>query len=221
MTRAYVVVEGQTEEAFVNAVLAPALYPVAVYVTPIVIGTPRHRGGRVTFGRVVDHLARLLKQESAVYCTTLVDYYGRGTGFPPIPPSVSADAAATLIDGAIHDHLLAALPGERVDVRCLPYVQVHEFEALLFSDPAAFAAAIGRPDLRTPFHAIRAAVATPEDINDDPTTAPSKRVLALHPTYSKVVGGQQAAQAVGLPAMRRACPRFGRWVDRLSSLGRP
>lgn len=218
MIRVYIVVEGASEEAFVNAVLAPDLWPADVYLTPIVIGPPGSRGGRVTLDRVVDHLTLLLKQELGVYCTTLIDYYGRGSGWPPIPAHLPAAAAAALLEQAVAGRLSAALPDQRTEVRCLPYVQLHEFEALLFSDATAFAHAIGRPDLVAAFVAVRQAVATPEDIDDGPATAPSKRLLAVHPRYRKVIEGQQAATAIGVAAMRRACPRFDQWVARLLTL---
>lgn len=60
---------------------------------------------------------------------------------------------------------------------------------------------------------------TPEDINDDPVTAPSKRVLAAYPQYRKVLHGTMAAQAVGLENMRRACPHFRDWLERLEATG--
>ena len=103
-------------------------------------------------------------------------------------------------------------------MRFIPYLQLHEFEGLLFSDPAAFARGVGRLDLSDAFRAIRQVFATPEDINNDRRTAPSKRIEVAYPAYQKVTGGTLAAQAVGLPAMRRECPRFGRWVDRLVAL---
>ena len=224
MTRVYVVVEGQTEEAFVDAVLAPALWPTDVYLTPIVIGPPGQRGGRVTFDRVVEHLARQLKQDAAAYCTTLLDYYGRGRGWPTVPPGVPAQVAVGMMERAVLDRLRTDLPAStRIDVRLIPYMQVHEFEALLFSDPVSLAAALNRPDLVVPLSAIRSGVATPEDVNDGTATAPSKRIEQLHPGYAKrkPLLGTLAAQAVGLSAMRRACPRFGRWVDHLLTLGQP
>ena len=221
MSRVYVIVEGQTEEAFVGAVLAPALWDVDVYLSPIVIGALGQRGGRVTFDRVVEHLERQLKQDAAAYCTTLLDYYGRGRGWPTVPPGVPAHVAVELMQRAVVDRLRTELPpSARVDLRLIPYLQLHEFEALLFSDPIAFASALNRPDLAGPFTAIRDAVTTPEDINDGLTTAPSKRIAQLHAGYPKRKPrlGTLAAQAVGLSAMRRECPRFSRWFDALLGL---
>ncbi len=223
MTRVYIVVEGQTEEAFVNDLLSPALWAVGIIPAAILIGRPGHRGGAVTFNRVVEHLGRLLKGDGDAYCTTLLDYYGRGPGFPVIPSGRSPAEAVELLEGAVSERLSADIPTTRVDVRCLPYFQLHEFEALLFSDPAALARGFYRDDLAAPLDEIRKAFGTPEDINDSPLTAPSKRIEQLSPDYGrqKPLLGTLAALSVGLPAMRRVCPRFGRWVDRLLSLAEP
>ncbi len=218
MTRVHIVVEGQTEEAFVNDVLAPELWPADVYPTAILLGPPRHRGGRVSFDRVVEHLARLLGRDAGASCTTLLDFYGCGVGFPPVPSGTPGAVAATSMERAVHARLSADLPDQRLDVRCFPYFQLHEFEALLFSDPVAFARGIYRQDLDSHFAAVRGAFPTPEDINDDPSTAPSKRVIAADPGYQKVLAGTLAALSVGLPAMRRECPRFDAWVGRLLAL---
>ena len=66
---------------------------------------------------------------------------------------------------------------------------------------------------------MRDRFATPEDINDSAMTAPSKRVLQAYPDYSKVLHGTLAAQAVGIETMRRECPHFRDWLERLEALG--
>jgi hypothetical protein len=95
---------------------------------------------------------------------------------------------------------------------------LHEYEGLLFSDPAAFANGIDQPILANHLRAIRQGFPTPEDINDSPNTAPSKRVLHLCPSYSKVLDGTRAARTVGIDTMRRECPHFREWVERLEAL---
>ncbi len=104
------------------------------------------------------------------------------------------------------------------DARFLPYLQLHEYEALLFSDPAAFANGINRPNLVREFQAIRNDFDTPEDINNNPDTAPSKRILAVCPGYRKVIEGAQGAAAVGIRRMRKHCRHFHEWVQSLEAL---
>jgi hypothetical protein len=110
------------------------------------------------------------------------------------------------------------VPNLRPDVRLLPYIQLHEYEGLLFSDPPVFATAINQPRLADTFQAIRDGFATPEDINDDPTNAPSKRVIAAYRSYRKVLHGTIAAGEIGIGAMRRECAHFRERLERLESL---
>ncbi len=90
-------------------------------------------------------------------------------------------------------------------------------EAIVFSDPAAFARGINRPNLEPHFQSIREQFDSPEDIDNHPETAPSKRVIAACPTYRKVVEGAQAAAAVGIPSMRRHCRHFREWIESLEA----
>jgi hypothetical protein len=150
----------------------------------------------------------------------MFDLYGLGNGFPgtPLPANLSGLEKAIRVEQGIIEHVLAAIPQFRPDARFIPYFQVHEYEGLLFSDPDAFATALGRGSLAPQLRNIRNSVASPEDINDDPNTAPSKRVLGLYPSYSKVIEGTVAALAVGLQSMRHECPHFNSWMNRLESV---
>jgi hypothetical protein len=102
--------------------------------------------------------------------------------------------------------------------RFLPFVVMHEFEGLLFSDCSAFSRAIGRSDLERTFRDIRGQFATPEDIDDSPVNAPSKRIEALEPRYQKPLLGVRAAQEIGLARIREECPHFRSWLQQLETL---
>ena len=193
-------------------VLSEVLWLSNVHPTPILLG---HKGGRPSYARVKRDVMLLLKQDRSAYCSTMVDLYGLGPGFPghPPPDHLSSLAKVQHIERAIKADICEEVPGLRPDIRFLPYLQLHEYEAVLFSDPAAFAAGINCPNLERQFQNIRNDFDSPEDINDDPETAPSKRVLAACPSYRKVIEGTQAAAAVGIPAMREHCPHFRAWIE--------
>jgi len=162
----------------------------------------------------------LLKQDQTAHCSTMLDLYGLGSGFPgmPVSPNLPSLDEVIRIEQAVKADIVAQVPDLRPDIRFVPYLQLHEYEGLLFSDPEAFASGIGQPHLAQHFERIRSGFATPEDINDDPNTATSKRVLSAYPAYRKVVDGTLAGQAVGIDRMRKQCPHFGKWVDRLAAL---
>jgi hypothetical protein len=102
--------------------------------------------------------------------------------------------------------------------RFIPFVQMYEFEALLFSDPEAFAIGVDRIALNQHLSAISAQFETPEHINNSPVTAPSKRIEALIADYQKPLMGTLAALEVGLDVMRARCALFNDWLTRIESL---
>jgi hypothetical protein len=223
VTRVSVIVEGPTERSFVQQVLAPLLWASEIYLGATILGVPGHKGGRTNYVRVKKDVLRQLKEDRTACCSTMLDFYGLGMGFPgtPVPPNLLNVDKVIHLERAMKEDIVAEVPDLRPDVRFLPYLQLHEYEGLLFSDPEAFANGISQSGLASQFQAIRQSFPTPEDIDDNPDTAPSKRVLRLWPPYNKVVDGTRAASAVGIAAMQRECPHFRDWVERLGRLGSP
>ena len=110
--------------------------------------------------------------------------------------------------------------GHGFDARkVIPYIQQYEFEALLFSDVEAFGDALGATAFTVEhLTSVRSQFLTPEYINDGPTTAPSKRIAQVIAGYDKVANGSLIAEKIGLPTIRRECPRFNCWLTCLESL---
>lgn len=153
----------------------------------------------------------------------MVDYYALPkSGEKAWPGRQDADAVpfahkAKVVEQALFQDIAAALPKKANPGFFLPFVLMHEFESLLFSDCAAFAAGVGNPILAAELQAVRDAFGSPEEINDSPWTAPSKRVEALIPGYDKPLLGSLAALEIGLEAIRSACPHFASWLNRLEN----
>ena len=219
MTRLLVIVEGQTEESFINNVLAPELWQRSVYARAIIIGVPGYKGGRVNYARLSKDVLNTLKQDRSSYCSTMVDFYGLGDGFPGHPPphNVANIEKARQVEAAVLADIVRLIPAFRPDLRFIPYIQLDEFEGLLFSDAQAMATGINKANLASTFQGVRDQFRTPEDIDDGPNTAPSKRIKAIC-SYSKVIDGTKAASAVGLPRMRSECPHFHEWIGKLEAL---
>ena len=114
---------------------------------------------------------------------------------------------------------LRAKIGDEPMRRFIPYVQMHEFEGLLFSDASSLADGINRRDLDEAFRAIRDNFNSPEDINDRPDSAPSKRIKQLYGGYEKPLHGSLAAIEIGIDTIRRECPLFDGWLIRIEALG--
>src|SRR5699024_8766407 len=106
--------------------------------------------------------------------------------------------------------------------RAIPYLQMHEFEALLFSDVNCFEYVLDgwNEKVRAQLVQIRQSFTTPECINDSPDTAPSKRILQVFPvgTYNKVIDGPIVAEAIGIERICQECPGFSAWLESLCAL---
>jgi hypothetical protein len=225
MPRILVHVEGQTEETFVNDVLCEHLVRAGYSgVGARLVGNPRlrrRRGGVRSWQAVRGDILRHLKQDAGAIATTMVDYYGLPHDWPgraEAPKIASTSGKAEHVESALLADISQDM-GQQFDPRrFVPLVMMHEFEALLFSNPERFAQEIGRTDLAEEFGNIRHAFESPEDINDSVETAPSKRVERLFPGYEKPLFGVLAAMEIGLRAMREECPHFNDWLSRLESL---
>ena len=222
MSRLLILVEGQTERGFVNDVLAPHLLGFGVFARATMI---KARGsGIVSWEGALNRIIRLLKQDSGQIVSTMVDYYGMPPNWPGRDTTPPSGSTPSQIAEPIERAMLAAvgrdMGGDFNPSQFVPYVMMHEFEAMLFSDCAAFGDGIGRCDLAGKFQAIRDEFATPEAIDDSPNNAPSKRIEALmcRPRYQKRLMGPLAAQRIGLAAIRKECLHFGDWLEQLERL---
>ena len=222
MPRILVHVEGQTEERFVNAILAPHLYDIGyTNVSARLLGNARQRsqrGGIRPWDTVRTDILNHLKNDQTALVTTMVDYYGLPNTWPGRNRARLENtlmARGDAVEQAILDDLASSRDAAFDRRSFVPYVVMHEFEGLLFSDPIGFARGIGRPDLSSELQAIRGEFSTPEDINDSSETAPSKRIKELYKGYQKPLMGVLGAEEIGLAAIRRECPLFDRWIENL------
>jgi hypothetical protein len=219
MTRIHIICEGLTERVFVNRVMKERFAVQGIYLFPALLGVTGHKGGNVNFARLSADVVIRLKEDENAFCTTLIDYYGSGRDFPG-----RAEAERKSRPGdkqrAVQDGLKASIvPIYRgAERRFIPYVQMYEFEGLLFSDTTVFAASIGQPDLKEKLSAIRSSFETPEFINEGSESHPSRRIKSVWPGYNKSSHGQVIAEALGLAIIRRECPLFNEWVTHLEAL---
>lgn len=229
MVRLLVHVEGETEETFVAEVLAPHLYSRGGYemVAPRLLGNARRRskrGGIKGWDSSREDILKHLKRDRQVYSTTMVDYYALPQhGHRAWPGRAAASGLSfhqktPTVQNALLADIATRMGWGPQPGRFIPYVMMHEFEGLLFSDCRAFANAIGYTHLSEDFQNIRDQFRSPEEINDSPITAPSKRVVGLVPKYQKPLMGTFAALEIGLEQIRRECPLFDAWVTTLENL---
>jgi hypothetical protein len=221
MIRLHFLVEGTTERTFVDEVLKPELSRLNIFSDACLVQTGRkhgkvHKGGIISYFKLKKDLQRWLKQDKhqEARFTTMVDFYALPNDFPGYEISRKQKSPQQRIE--ILERNFQADIG---DSRFIPYIQQHEFEALLFSEPTQFATVY--PDKENEILKlveIRSEFLSPEDINEN--MAPSKRIQAIFPDYAKFkpTVGPLVAMEIGLTKIRAENPHFDKWLKKLEQL---
>ena len=158
------------------------------------------------------------EQSDGVRFTTMFDLYQLPNDFPGYEDA-ALHADPYLRVEALED----ALANDISDPRLIPYIQLHEFEALLLSDPGKLKSQFdGSADAIARLATMAARFPSPEHINDGSTTAPSKRIISALPEYDgrKASAGPIVAEKIGLPTLRSKCAHFAEWLGKLESLAK-
>ena len=224
MKRLYLTVEGQTEAAFATRVLTPHLTNFNVFLfPPRFTGLHGRRRGRIpqggllnTFGHALADMQTWLKEDpsSDARFSMMVDLYSLPNDFPGYAAGMAQPTGREQANS-----LQQSLAAEVGDTRFIPYLQVHEYEALVLVDPRRIASVY---DVT---HAQIEALckecddyATPEEINHGQHSHPKYRIQQRVPDYDENVAGPLLAEDIGLPMLRERCPHFGQWLTRLEQL---
>jgi len=228
MKRLHIIAEGQTEESFVRRSLVDqlGLFQVFADVRCVYTGKEKHRkdisyrGGMTNYLKVKNDIIQWIKEEKNnqdVFFTTMFDYYALPEDFPGYSNAkkqVDPYKTVRMIEEAFANDIK--------DRRFIPYIQLHEFESLLFSSPQSFMIEFfDKPEGIIELEKMLEKEHNPELINDGQETAPSKRIISVFPTYAdnKAAIGSMIAQEIGLEKLRQSCSHFGEWLSRLESLG--
>lgn len=218
MNRIIIICEGQTEQEFCKTLLQR--YFSNQNITLQVPLIKKTMGGIANWNVLKREIETYLRREKDVLVTTLIDYYGikDSHGFP-----LWAEKQAIADKSQRLDELEAAMLAD-VDAnlrpRFVPYMQLHEFEGLLFSDKQAFYTTFYNSNELVDKAYLEQTFAdfdNPEMINDGVETSPSHRLERIISGYEKVVYGCCLAEAIGLDKMRQKSSRFDNWLKRLAT----
>ncbi|WHZ16799.1 MAG: hypothetical protein OJF52_003649 [Nitrospira sp.] len=219
MARVLVLVEGQTEETFVRDVLSPHLADHNVFIRATLATNkkvkfgPTFRGGVTSYPKIKRDVQLLLMDTSASLVTTMIDFYGLPSDFP---------GYGSIPAGSCHKkvaHLERAFNVDIGNSRFRPYLQTHEYEAFLFVSPEDTARVFADQRKARNVRAVLDQFETAEDINDNPSTAPSKRIANIFSEYQKAVHGPLIAVRTGIQNLRNHCKHFNEWLTMLENLG--
>lgn len=213
MIRIHILVEGQTEETFVRDVLSPYFALNNKNLTWTIVETSRgHRGGVTSYAKIKPQIDRACKQSSNPYVTTMFDLFRLPNDFPGM------DSIPNGGDGFVKaSHLEQALGNDIGCRRFIPNLMVHEFEALLYSDPDKFSNWFPSSAVQT-IQSDRNRYDTPEHINEGAMTSPSKRLERCCRGYEKPIHGTLISMDIGLDRIRAECKHFNAWIDTLLAL---
>lgn len=146
----------------------------------------------------------------------MVDLYALPNDFPQFDEAKRKNDPYQKVE-----QLETALFNDINDRRFIPYIQLHEFEALILSEPSKLAERFPEYEQQVEqLCDICGDFISPELINDGATTAPSKRINQFIPGYkgSKVSVAPLIAGKIGLTKIREKCPHFHQWLSQLENL---
>ena len=223
MLQINILVEGQTEETFIKELLFPYLFSRNILINPVIISTKRIKeGGKFkggltnsNFELFINDLQRLIRSTPQGYVTTFIDYYRIPSKFPGYNERVVNSTQLTKV--TFLEQKLFEYIGSPENF--IPYIQLHEFEAFHFSDKKGFESYLSpiEANLNNLFQIIDD-YSNPEDINEGPTTSPSKRIIANYSSYEKITEGNLILMEIGVEKILEKCNHFRSFVDILIKL---
>ncbi|HEY6332728.1 MAG TPA: DUF4276 family protein [Blastocatellia bacterium] len=227
MSEIVAIVEGEAEQTFVRDQLAEFIGARGNTIWPVLPGKSRKQGGVKPWLSARQDILRTLKEGR--YCTTMFDYYGMPENWPgrAAAKSVPWNQRASHVEHEILAEIVADMGGGFNPAKFIPYVQLHEFEALTFTGVNHLAAvtaplsAHSAQYLQNKFQQILDEAGHPEAINDHYDTCPSQRIQSNVKAYRKRAHGPIVTRRIGLERLREACNHFASWLHRLDGIPGP
>lgn len=218
MKQVMILVEGQTEESFVNKVLQPYLNEKNIYLSTTMVctkkvkGKRKHRGGIVNYDQVKRDLSILLKAPHFDLVTTFFDYYGLPGNFPGQDTLPNSECYAKVA------HLETEFRTDINNAKFHPFIMLHEFETMIFCNIYSLNDFFNdQTKSLEKLNTILLEYENPELINNSPETAPSKRILAELNNYEKPLHGPIAVANIGIDNIRALCPHFNDWLAHIET----
>lgn len=220
-----VLCEGTTEERFAQKVLKQYLKSKVIVKTQILATNVKKdiRGGMISYEQVKRDLQLWIKgckrnNYETHYYTTMFDLYALPKDFPGY-----ADADK-IFDCYNRVQLLESEFAKDFSTHgFIPYIQLHEFEALVFCGLDYLQ--MEYPDMRKQINNLKKTLIdysdNPEEINNSSNTAPSKRIMKefdkVH-HYNKPELGVFITSKVGIEGLKARCRHFNEWIEKLEKL---
>lgn len=212
------IVEGETEKEFVENLLVPRFNNEFGFYDIRCFKTKRSQGGVSKYSYLKEDVLRVVNESDAIV-TTMFDFYmiPKDTpGYPDEGSGLSHLHQVEVMERSMYNDILDACNGRRINF--LPYLELHEFEAMLFSSDAGIKEYFNEEANLKLFSSILKSFPNPEDIDNGPMTAPSKRMEKIIKDYEKPLYGNCMAMSIGLDVIMDKCPHFRNWISNITNL---
>ena len=218
MKRVIIICEGETEKEFCTTILAPYFSKQQIYLQSPLI--KKSMGGIVKWKDLKKQIENHLKNDTDAYVTTLIDYYGLYEKYEFPKWNVAESQPDKNIRMDILENGMEESISEEIRYRFLPYIQLHEFEGLLFNEEKYFHEQIPTKELvgTEELSKIFRIYENPEMINNNRETSPSHRLERIILGYNKIVYGNILAEAIGLENIKSKSPRFNNWINNIEKI---
>lgn len=226
MIRINIVAEGQSEMHFVKEPLNKYFGGSLILDSRCVLTSRKagyeFRGGLNSYQQAKNDIVTWLKQDTEAYVTTMFDFFRLPTDFPAYAPAMQCQNhqdSVRILETAMKEDIISTPGITNVKQRFIPYIQLHEFEALLFTDIQILKYDYFDPESERQIQQLYRETKNlpPEDINHGTETAPSKRLLKAV-DYRKGDIVSEWLHAIGIDAIRQKCPHFSSWLKELQAL---
>lgn len=222
-----IIVEGNSEEAFVNDVLVKHFASLNIFISTRKIKTgwdklnnKPAKGGLLKYIKFRNDVLRWIeadRNQPQYWYSSMIDLYA----FPKddlSPYKLDIQSINNPYQKIIK--LENAIAQDINHPKFIPYVQLHEFETFVLVNPDKLITMY--PNGLTGINRLKRDIENmrPEEIDESPDTAPSKRIIKHIPDYEgqKAQVGPLVAEEIGLTALRLKCPHFNDWITKLENI---
>ena len=214
MKRLVIIAEGETEESFVNNILCPFFCSKGIYNSIQCFKTKHSHGGMSKYSYIKKDILNIIYEKDVVV-SMMIDFYRLPSDFPgfnDLKVTQTHQEQANLLETRIKKDLENSQ--NQLFDNFIPYIQLHEFEALVFASISGIDSLFERSEMD--YNGLMNVIQqypNPEDINNHPDTAPSVRLKKLISGYNKVLHGIDIINTVGMAELLEKCPRFKTWIE--------
>ena len=217
MKRLVIIAEGETEESFVNNILCPFFCSKGIYNSIQCFKTKHSHGGMSKYSYIKKDILNTIYEKDVVV-SMMIDFYRLPSDFPgfnDLKVTQTHKEQANLLETRIKKDLEDSQ--NQLFDNFIPYIQLHEFEALVFASISGIDSLFERSEMD--YNGLMNVIQqypNPEDINNHPDTAPSVRLKKLISGYNKVLHGIDIINTVGMAELLEKCPRFKTWIESMA-----